>query len=347
MSVQMMSDIAPDDARGADLFLYGRTRDPRGLHLLSSVGLTAPRRLEIRQTEGGVSDADKASDASDFDIGVDQLATALTKWIETHPGIPHIVIDISCMSRPTMASAFQAMLEASESKSVRLDVLYVLAEYTPPPAQLPPNEDIRPINDWFAGWPTNATASTSLVVGLGYERDKASGACEYFDASENWVFVPQSAISDYQTAVEHNNDVLLARARRRELATTYRVERPTETFGLLASTVSRILPRANPVLLPFGPKVFFALNLLVASIYREAGVWHVTGDSELPDVPHAPSSITPAFRVELGPSVSPIASDTGSTSAVPDRRKRERQADPSRDGGADLPSANSTTSSAG
>jgi len=200
-----------------------------------------------------------------------------------------------------MATAFQAILDAGDRKMVRMDVLYVLAEYTPPPTQLPPNEDIRPINDWFAGWPTNATASTSLVVGLGYERDKASGACEYFDASETWVFVPQSAIEDYQAAVEGNNEVLLARARRRDLSATYRVERPTETFGLLASTISRIVPEMNPVLLPFGPKIFFALSLLVASVYREAGVWHVTGDSELPDVPHAPSTHAPAFRVELGP----------------------------------------------
>lgn len=59
----------------------------------------------------------------------------------------------------------------------------------------------------------------------------------------------------------------------------------------------------NPVLLPFGPKIFFAISLLVASVYREVGVWHVTGDSELPDFQHVPSAHIPAFRVELGPTV--------------------------------------------
>lgn len=300
MTVRKMYDIRADDARGADLFIFGRTKEPRGQHMASAVGSHSPARWEIRQTEPGLPDAPTATGIA-VDVGVDQLGATLAKWIETS-GIdaPRIAIDISCMSRPTMAAAFQAILESAEQRPVWMDVLYVVAEFTAPPNVLPPNEDIRPINDWFAGWPTNATASTSLVVGLGYERDKASGASEYFDAGETWVFVPQSAIGAYEAAVVGNNEDLLARARRRDHVTTYRVERPTETFGLLAGTVSRIVPKMNPVLLPFGPKVFFALSLLVAAVYREAGVWHVTGDSNLPDAPHQPSPHVSAFRVELG-----------------------------------------------
>lgn len=300
MTVRRMYDIKAEDSRGADLFIFGRTKEPRGQHMLSVVGGHGHARWEIRQTEPGLPDTASVSGAV-VDVGVDQLGTTLAKWIETC-GIkaPRIAIDISCMSRPTMAAAFQAVLESAEQRPVWLDVLYVVAEFTSPPDFLPPNEDIRPINDWFAGWPTNATASTSLVVGLGYERDKASGASEYFDAGETWVFVPQSAIGAYEEAVIGNNADLLARAKRRDHVTNYRVECPTEAFGLLAGAVSRIVPKMNPVLLPFGPKVFFALSLLVAAIYREAGVWHVTGDSKLPDTPHQPSPHVSAFRVELG-----------------------------------------------
>lgn len=301
MTVLQMFDIVPDEARAADLFIYSHTLDPRGLYTPRTVGSSAAQRWEIRQAKNNVKDLTRSDSCTAIEIGLEFLPSALAEWIANFDGKPRIAIDISCMPRPTMAAAFQAILEAGDRKVVRLDVLYVLAEYTPPPAQLPPNEDIRPINDWFAGWPTNATASTSLVVGLGYERDKASGACEYFDASETWVFVPQSSILEYQSTVEANNEVLLARALRRDLAATYHVERPAETFGLLASKVSQIVSKMNPVLLPFGPKIFFALCLLVASVYREAGVWHVTGDSEMPDVPHVASAHTPAFRVELGP----------------------------------------------
>lgn len=300
MTIRKMYDIGVDDARAADLFIFGRTKEPRGQHMVSAVGIHSRERWEIRQTEPGISDAAATAGVA-VEVGVDQLGTTLAKWIETcSVNTPRIAIDISCMSRPTMAAAFQAVLESAERRTVCMDVLYVVAEFTAPPNVLPPNEDIRPINDWFAGWPTNATASTSLVLGLGYERDKASGAAEYFDASETWVFVPQSGLSAYETAVVENNEILLARARRRDQVTTYRVECPTETFGLLAGAVSRIAPRMNPVLLPFGPKVFFALSLLVAAIYQEVGVWHVTGDSNLPDTSHQPSPHVSAFRVELG-----------------------------------------------
>lgn len=300
MTVRKMYDIGVDDARGADLFIFGRTKEPRGRHMVSSVGTHSRELWEIRQTDAGLPDS-AASAGVAVDVNVDQLGATLAKWIAAcDVKVPRIAIDISCMSRPTMATAFQAVLESAEQRPVWMDVLYVVAEFTSPPNVLPPNEDIRPINDWFAGWPTNATASTSLVVGLGYERDKASGASEFFDAGETWVFVPQSAIGAYEAAVVGNNEVLLARARRRDQVTTYRVECPTETFGLLAGAVSRIVPKMNPVLLPFGPKVFFALSLLVAAVYREVGVWHVTGDSSLPDTSHQPSPHVSAFRIELG-----------------------------------------------
>ncbi len=300
MIIKNMYDISVDDANGADLFIFGRTKEPRGQHLVSTIGCRSTTRWEVRQTEPGSIDG-RATLPDAADVGVEQLATSLGKWIETCGMVsPRIALDISCMSRPTMAAAFQAVLQSAEKQAVLIDVVYVVAEFTAPPDILPPNEDIRPVNDWFAGWPTNATASTSLVVGLGYEKNKASGACEYFDASETWVFVPQSAIDSYETAVVGNNEDLLARARRRDHVTNYCVERPTETFGLLAGVVSRFIPEMNPVLLPFGPKIFYALNLLVAAVYREAGVWHVTGDSSLPDIPHRPSGHFSAFRVELG-----------------------------------------------
>ena len=34
------------------------------------------------------------------------------------------------------------------------------------------------------GWPSTSSASTTLIVGLGYEKNNAEGPCEYFDPSE-------------------------------------------------------------------------------------------------------------------------------------------------------------------
>jgi hypothetical protein len=234
-------------------------------------------------------------------VSVGALGLQLSAWLRQSSAVcPSVFIDVSCMPRPVMASAFEAVFAASADRTLRLDVGYVLAEYEEPPATLPPNEDIRPINNWFAGWPSDATAPTVLVVGLGYERAKAEGACEFFDASETWVFEPRSPIKAYDRAVVENNQAMLERARRREKAIPYRVDRPSEMFSQLATVVSSVLPRANPVLLPFGPKIFFAVSLLVAAAYEEAGVWHVTGDADIPTVGGLASDYIIALRVNLG-----------------------------------------------
>lgn len=178
---------------------------------------------------------------------------------------------------------------------------YVIAPFSPPADGLPPNEDIKPISDWFAGWPSDAAATTARIVGLGYQRAKAEGACEYFDASETWAYVPQSPLKAYDAVVEHNNKELLQRVKRRDRALTYSVNRPSETFGQLAATVSGLVREANPVLLPFGPKIFFAINLLVAALYRETGVWHVTDDASAPEAIQDASAYSVAFLAELGP----------------------------------------------
>lgn len=82
-------------------------------------------------------------------------------------------------------------------------------------------------------------------------------------------------------------------------AINYRVDEPSQAFGQLAAMVTSILPRMNPVLLPFGPKIFFALSLLMAAVYREVGVWHVTGDADLPDTAHAASDHIVSLQVEV------------------------------------------------
>jgi hypothetical protein len=153
----------------------------------------------------------------------------------------------------------------------------------------------------LVSWPTHPAASTSLIVGLGYEREKAEGACEYFDPNETWVFVPQSPILAYDEAVMTNNNDLIARAHRQKREQLYQVNNPSQTFGQLASLVSAIAKRENPVLLPFGPKIFFALALVVAAIYPELGVWYVTGDSNSEGVDLHASDHLVGFRFEISP----------------------------------------------
>lgn len=298
-----MVDVDVGSASNADLLIYSLTEEHRGNFILNAIGESIVERWAVLQSDS-ILDIDQKPALSNKAVRCDGLVSSVDAWVRSCVTLrPWIAIDISCMSRPTMATVIQAIFEAARHKPLRLSVIYVLADYTAPPDQLPPNEDIRPISAWFSGWPSDATAGTSLIVGIGYERYKAEGACEYFDAGEAIVFNPKSPIIDYEQQVERNNQDLLARALRRNRLISYQVDKPTETFGQLVSEVMNFLPRMNPVLLPFGPKIFFILNLMLAAVYREIGVWHVTGDVNTNYTPHTASDYKVSFQIDLNPNV--------------------------------------------
>ncbi|MGJ7902131.1 hypothetical protein [Lysobacter sp. 1R34A] len=212
-----------------------------------------------------------------------------------------VFIDVTCMPRVDMGMIFQEIRAAAARNALDLDITvgYVLGEFSPPPVDLQFNEYIRPITPSFAGWPVLASAPTTLVVGLGYERGKADGACEYFDSSESWIFSPQSPIAEYDNAVYENNRQIVDRSSRQGRLIGYQVDRPSETFGKLGALISDQVAKANPVILPFGPKVFFAMSLLIAFVYREVGVWHATGDNGFPEIDHTPSEHIISFSVQM------------------------------------------------
>jgi len=79
---------------------------------------------------------------------------------------------------------------------------------------------------------------------------------------------------------------------------------------LLVSVASNMVTRFNPVILPFGPKIFFALSLIVAEMYNEIGIWYVTGDMTSNYQKFEASDHIIAFQIELGNvENSPLTSD--------------------------------------
>ena len=140
------------------------------------------------------------------EVGVEHLTTTLLEWIE-NCGIaePSVAMDISWHVTPYDGCCVSS--RATGGRAPHCSLGHSLCTGRVHAAAAPPTTQRRHSSDQrlVCGRPTNATASTSLIVGLGYERDKASGACEYFDAGETWVFVPQSSIGDYESTVVKNS----------------------------------------------------------------------------------------------------------------------------------------------
>lgn len=190
-----------------------------------------------------------------------------------------VVLDISCMPREVMAEISYQLMIAKEFREIEVVALYSLAKFTFPVENEDANEGIEPVHPGYAGWSAPETKPTSLVLGLGYELHRAEGASEYFEPKDQWVFVPHSPIDEFLFQVNKNNSNLLDKMEGGHLI-AYRVDDPEVTYGQLELVVSSLLKTSNPVLLPFGPKIFFFLCLVQCVSHPELGVWLVTGSEK-------------------------------------------------------------------
>lgn len=305
-TIGSISDARIDGTDAYDLLLFALTGESRGWFFPERFRESAaPAWAIVRRNEQLANDGLEGEIAQRLprvvqlsgEVFESQLATFLARV----PGDVRIFVDVSCMTRSDMGRVFSALLASSsfDRARIKLVVGYSIAKFCEPQSELGLNEDIRPINAAFAGWPDNAVSATALIIGLGYELGKADGACEYFDAGENWVFFPESPIVEYDRLVAKNNRQILDRAERQKRVFRYRVDQPAAALSQLAALVADQVGLVNPVVLPFGPKIFFALSLVVAAAYRDVGVWHATGDTDLPSQDHFPSDHACAFEVEL------------------------------------------------
>ena len=195
-----------------------------------------------------------------------------------------VLIDISSLSRLRLATLLDIFVSDFPDTIFQVDFVYALAKYTPPSSSLVPNSHVGPVlKSNFTGWWDEPDRATSAIVGLGYEPDKALGAVEYLDPAEVWTFTPQSAIGEYTGALALANSALLENVRP-DHQFTYIVHEPMDCFLTLESLVYGVMQKRNPILLPFGPKLFALCCLLVGCVHPSVAVWRVSAQGAEPAV---------------------------------------------------------------
>lgn len=188
---------------------------------------------------------------------------------------PAIAVDISCMNRLRMA--FMAEIFEAAASEIVVTYYYCIATFSPPHVELAPTVTIEPVTPRFSGWTVNPDLPPAVVVGVGYEPTKAMGVIEHLEVdTAAWVFVPVSKLSEYlPTVLESNRDLLESAAPHGRII-HYDVLNPQATFHQLNSLISALVLSYNPILVPFGPKIFCLTSLLVATQYEEVGLWRVS-----------------------------------------------------------------------
>lgn len=190
-----------------------------------------------------------------------------------------VSIDISLIDRKTLADIFSTIAQMATDHEYEIKIIYALAKYTEPSGQVHPNNTVKPVSHFFSGWSNTPGLPVLSIVGLGYEKDKALGAIEFLESSEAFLYVPKSFEERYYSSVLEENSRLLSFFGEK-YQFIYHLESPIDAIYSLDSVISANKNKFKIVLLPFGPKIFYASSLLSSFAHPEVSVWSVSGESE-------------------------------------------------------------------
>ena len=203
----------------------------------------------------------------------------------------HILIDISSMTRTWYGMAIRALMDLVHHKRVSVHFVYSPTVYAPPPDSYPPNQVVDPVG----GFTGNALPDkpTALILGLGYDRDRAIGIKDYLDPQQTLLF-----LSDPAADPKYVDDVTQANA---EVISESGKERVYEydfyncfmTFNKLLSVCTGVSRDWRVVLCSLGPKTFGLCAFLVAAVLRDVSIWRVSADSREVPRDRAPSDAPP------------------------------------------------------
>jgi hypothetical protein len=265
-------------SRLPSLILVASGEGSRRVHFLSMLRKEAEgvRTIAIfTSTSQAVREPFKRKDVEQ--LSCTEACAAVVDSRRDEDGVACIFIDVSCLPRQQIGAVFAALKHLASTGPVELQMAYSLARFVKPPQHW--SSAIRsfaPVNDEFAGWTATPEKPIELVIGIGYERGKAMGATEFLEPRDTWLFVPDSVEQEYFKEVRAQNYELLHERENNLLS--YDVLQPVDAFHTLLSLVRGMKQVARPILLPFGPKVFFGVSLLVAMLLEEAAVWFVDGE---------------------------------------------------------------------
>lgn len=208
------------------------------------------------------------------------------------------LIDITVMSRHRLATLICLLIDNLPQEST-ITVVYSLSSFVEPPQGVSPIRVVGEITEQLSGNLGNLSLPSSLVIGLGYEKDKALGVYNYLDSTYTFLFVPKSIEEKFEEEVIKNNESLFRSTPKGNIF-YYDVAAPYSTYLDLKSLLLDISDFSRPLLMPLGPKILSALSVIIGrELQPELPVWRAS--SEYNEIPtERPSSGTEiSFTIDL------------------------------------------------
>jgi hypothetical protein len=210
-----------------------------------------------------------------------ELWEMLTEAVASNKERLNIIVDYSSMTRIWYATIINFFRNLELYKGVvTIHFTYSLSTYSEP-KKPGPNVFMGPIPGYCQlDLPNRETA---LVIGLGYERDRALGLAEYVDPAVTYAIYADPALDPaFPVKVRRNNRLLLYRIGEKRTLVHPMADLET-TDALLCSLCMGLKERYRVILAPLGPKPFSLLCLLLGSRYPYFDVWRVSaGEQDAP-----------------------------------------------------------------
>jgi len=206
------------------------------------------------------------------------VADIMEKLVSQSSGTAlRVVVDYSCMTRIWYASILNYFAaNTSHKTTVEITFAYSPALFSEP-GETGPNTVMGPMAGYCGlQMPDRESA---LVVGLGYERDRAIGLVEYIEASKIALFLSDPALNPQFTREVRNNNYELIRRIGQGNTFSYPFTNLAASYNLLASVCLGLGNQYRVILAPLGPKPFSLLCLILAKQYKNIDVWRVSTDS--------------------------------------------------------------------
>ncbi|PXY40857.1 hypothetical protein DMB65_09760 [Flavobacterium cheongpyeongense] len=213
---------------------------------------------------------------SEGESGVEIINTLNAFFEKSKEGDINILIDYSSMTSIWFSSFlnyFNCYLEDSKIRRVNLYYAYSHSIYTAPLK----GENLTLSVDPLEGFSNISIPDkpTALIIGLGYEKDKATGLAQYLDA-ESYVFISDSSYAEeFSQTVKVENSVLLTEVKKENIF-EYPILNLKITAKLLHTLVVDLVQSHRIVLAPCGPKIFSLLCLIESIKVENTDVWRIS-----------------------------------------------------------------------
>lgn len=203
----------------------------------------------------------KLSDLAWLDAVKGEIESALLR-ISDQDRLLDIILDVSSASRKVMSNIL-VLIRRSFRNRANISCVYSVAKFYEPPVAELPSHISEPVVGALAGWSEDLSKPPCAVVGLGFEPGRAIGCLDYLEIPEARLFFPFGPDPKFVSAVERANARLISEVGR-EFVLPYSVNDPSDTLAKLLSLVTGLEQDFRPIIIPFGPKIFATVSVIVA-----------------------------------------------------------------------------------